>query len=311
MEALTKQVMRCLYWPNDETTDFASRPTYWAISRWLKSNPKATKRRMDRLLKTVVKGVRVFPDVSLFGLRRTGKLILIDHEMRRAVEEKTRLLDFVESVHVTRPYFAQEELAPGKAMLEPYAAVVDIIHSPDESLDNKMDLLRGVYGEFTTLETLKYESEEYGDRFRRMSDFAKALMRDPFASLRSLGKKSSVGEAVAQRFLEELSRAGAIAYEPVIDAGKLEQFIFHVGIPTQPERRALVVRKFKQVFPDLWLGFNKSENLLGIVCSGDDLRAVDSTLEKLSQFEEFAGHGIALGLVTIDNQPNLRFLREG
>jgi DNA-binding Lrp family transcriptional regulator len=311
VDKLSRDALRLLYWPDASTRDFSARPSYWRISKSLKVSPKVAKSRMDRMLGGALRRVRVFPDVTLFGLKRTGIVAIFDDQVRKAMEGKSKLLDFVESVHLTRPYLISEgSLDPPDFVGKQSAAMIDVIHPPDDDLETKVELLKSVYGEFTTFETTDYVTSPLDtERLSKAAPLLKELIKSPSVSARVLAKRTDLSERAASRQLEELAKAQAFQYEPIFDARRLESLIFHVGIPRDGRDRGSLVNRFKEEFPDYWLGVSKAVELIGIVCTAEDLGEVDSLIERLKSVDDFKGSVVAIGLNTIDNQPNLEFLQ--
>ncbi|MHB1907515.1 MAG: hypothetical protein ACYCQJ_01435 [Nitrososphaerales archaeon] len=273
-------------------------------------SPKAVKSKLDFLLNEgTLQGIAVRPDPSLFGMRRSGFLMSFDNQIRRTIEEKVKLLDFIECVHITKVYLMQEGKfkIPG-TVSSTYVAEMDIIHHAREELDNKIELLRSLLGNFDFIYPVTFRSASASIPSENILRFLKELIKDPFGDLRELAKASSIYEKTAAKYLNELAKNGSIVYEPIVDFRKGKHTTFHLGVPVDPSSKQALLKKLKERLADNWLGVNRGDNLIGISCVAKDLGAIDNLYFELMKDKELADAVIVFGLYTIDNSSNSEYM---
>lgn len=312
MDPLTRDALRYLWWPTEDTKDFRSRPTYWIISKQLHVSPKIVKARLDSLRNDgVLKGVMVRPDVSLFGLRKSALLVSFGNNTRLTLEQKVSLLDFVECVYVGRVYHMQEgRIKIPSTISSTYVAEIDLIHRPEENLERKTELLRSLVGDFTVASTIHAQARNVQAQVlsKNRLIILRELTKKPLAEMKELSRAASVDEKTAARYLSELARARAFLYAPVFDARRSKEFLFHLGLVTEPGRRKLLVDKLKEVMPEKWLGVSLSENFIRMTCVAEDLGDANDLFFKLSEDEDLKESIIVFGLYTIDNSTNTGYV---
>jgi DNA-binding Lrp family transcriptional regulator len=314
LDSLTRQVIRSLQWPLGNDLQYGFRPTYWAISKKLKVPPRAIKLRIERLTSSkVISHMRVVPDVRLFGLKRTGVTVVMSDKVVEKMTEKIPLFDFLETVHVSRPFHIPSEITnSGWSSYDSLFVSFDIIHKLNSELNGRVALLKEVFGDFSQIYAAPFAPDHRSSPSvpdSRVSVLIE-LIRQPFSEIHQIALRTFLSDGSVRKYLRELAITRAYFFEPVIDAMKMDSIPFMVGVFVNPGERDAIMTKLKESLMGNWLLENVgAEGVGGLVCVADNLGEAERLFASLQNVKEFEGSVMVMGVHSIDNQANVSYLK--
>lgn len=317
LDSLTRDLFRCLQWSPKPDVAASLRPTYWSIAKTLNASPKTVKGRLDLLHeKGIVGRIRAIPDVSILGLERKTVSATASAPVVKRMKEKTHLFDFLESVQVSRVFELPEGGARHHQPTDSHFVRLDLVHERgfrQNDLTRMLSILQEVFGRFTVI-----PDGSPGPRAAslnpdsRLVRVLREFTRTPFAEIGDLSESASVSEGTARKYLRMLVRMHAFRFEPAIDLGKTDTTSFFVRVAVEAGRRSGALAKLKARLSENWLLEDVGrDKVAGVACEAQTLSQAEELYSSVTEDPELAAALMLLGMQTIDNQPNVSYMRGG
>jgi hypothetical protein len=289
------------------------KPTYWSISQRLGVQPRPVREELGHLESTLVKKVRVLPDVTLFGLTRTAVNIQMSDKVRENVKSKLRLLDFVEAAYVTRPFVTPTgKLHSFHRPVDVFFTKVSVVHSGEKDFERHIQLMKAVLGEFEVMYASRVEGQKYERKIGESAlDVLKELARQPMAEIGEIARAVSVSPKTAAKYLALLKECKAYYYEPILDSMKSDLVVFTLMAPLGPNSdKKQIMKALKANLHDYWILDNPgSTATAALVCVADTLGEALEAYERARMDPELAGAALLLGFEGYDNLAHVGYLK--
>lgn len=284
-----------------------SRPTYWAISKELGVQPGVVKRELEQLENSVVKKVRVVPEVGAFGLKRTQVYAQIDDRVRNAIPEKLRLFDFVESVYLAQPFLTRGEFERYVRPSGGYHARIDVVGAPGMTIANNLELMKAVVGDFAVIDSSQ-QARPGSEASESSASVLRELMRQPFAEIAAMADRLGLTPKTVARHLRLLEEANAFHFEPLLSASKSSAFVFAIAVQERMSAEGTSAR-LKERLRDYWLMEGPAAPGTSIVlCIANNYGDMLDAYSAAEKDGSYRGTSLLLGPEAYDNQPNVQYL---
>ena len=310
--------MRCLStWSRGDNLDAGLRPTYWTISKKLKTSPKAVKKRIEYLTeKGVLAQIGILPDVTLFGLYEGGIFAMFSKENVSKMREHLNLFDFVQMFHIFRPFQVTGEAATYDRPSDTFYVWLNVVYRKDADLGKKINLLKAIVGDFPVIRKFEYTRRRYEKVPSNKSIMVlKELCRSPNADITEIAKKLSISTRSATKYFRELLRLRAFYYLAIMDWSKLDSLVGLIVIPiTDNMNGESIIKVVKEKMEENWLGYDvgsagRKATTAWVAFSGESISKIEKFYSTLKEDDErFKNASLFLAPESVDNQANISYL---